>query len=600
MAERGWKTTQELQKEWQDHLRRNADVFRANEAPPAQLHFLSSVFFGHSMPSLDGKPTAPLMELLEDEHLVELVLAAFAGVVCRRDLPSVQEALALAADSKMPHLAWPLLAGLEQLAPKIKSKEVSLKETTLRRALALHALYGPRSGGLEPKWHRWVVVERPDLVAENLLLTYKATLRGGATRYYALYELECEAAYAGVAARAVEPLLRAFPVRTRTNQLGMLVLVLIAALKHCEADRFCAIIDSKVASRSIGAKQKIYWLCAGLLLRPAAYVPWLDRELTGRSMERRERYVAEFFGSDGIVGRLSHLDLSATDLLIRHLGKAFRPTPVGQGPQVYATVPGATLVAGLIDAVSNTACPQATEMLEQLAQEPSLTPWQESFRRAALRQQDVRRDAEFRYPTVGEVIGALDKAEPVNAADLTVFAYDELASLARRIRDGATSDRQQYWSELQDGSWKPKPENSCRDQLLSDLLLKLQRFDVTADKEPSYADDNRADIRLSRSNFNVPVEIKKSDSPDLWTAIREQLIPRYARDPGAAGCGIYLVFWFGRAFCKRSPKGRKPSDAASLPAELCASAKLTPEEKRRIKVLVIDVSRRGPNEVAKS
>ncbi len=71
---------------------------------------------------------------------------------------------------------------------------------------------------------------------------------------------------------------------------------------------------------------------------------------------------------------------------------------------------------------------------------------------------------------------------------------------------------------------------------------------------------------------------------------REQLMLRYARDPGAAGCGIYLVFWFGRVFCKRSPKGRKPSDAASLPADLCACAKLTPEEKRRIKVLVIDVS----------
>ena len=590
MAERGWKTTQELQKEWQDHLRRNADVFRANEAPPTQLHFLSSVFFGHSMPSLDGKPTAPLMELLEDEHLVELALAAFAGVVCRRDLPSVQEALALAADSKMPHLAWPLLAGLKQLAPKIKSKEVSLKETTLRRALALHALYEPESGGREPEWHHWVVMERPDLVAENLLLTYKATLRRGATRYYALYELECEAAYAGVAARTVEPLLRAFPVRARTNQLGMLVLVLIAALKHCDASKFCAIIDSKVASRSIGAKQKIYWLCAGLLLRPAAYVARLDRELTGRSTERRVRYVAEFFGSDGVVGRLKRAELSAAKLLIKHLGRAFRPQPVGEHTMVYSTVPGAMLVARLIDTVSNTAGPKAAEVLGQLAQDSSLSPWRDPIRRAALHQQDVRRDVEFCYPTVSEVINALDNGAPANAADLAALAYHALASLARRIRDGATSDWRQYWSASQDGSLKPKPENSCRDQLLSDLLLMLQRFDVTADKEPSYADDNRADIRLSRPNFNVPVEIKKSDSPDLWTATREQLIPRYARDPGAAGCGIYLVFWFGRAFCKRSPKGRKPSDAASLPAELCASAKLTPEEKRRIKVLVIDVS----------
>ena len=581
----------EVNKEWQDHLRRNEDLFQANEAPPPQLHFLSSVYFGHSMPTLDGPPAAPLMELLEDEHLVELALAAFAGVPSRSDLPTVQETLALAADSKMPHLAWPLLAGLEQLASKIECGEASLTETALRLALAFHALYGPRPGGPEPKWHRWALAQRPDLVAENLLLTYRTTLRRGATQYYCLYELEREADYRDLAARTVEPLLRAFPAQARANQLGMLVLVLIAALKHCDADKFCAIIDSKVASRSISAKQKIYWLCAGLLLRAPAYATRLDGELTGRSRERRVRYAAEFFGEDGIVGHLQPMELSAAELLIKHLGRALRPQPVGEHAIVYKTVLGAELVAELINALSNTAGIEAAKLLGQLAQDSSLAPWQERIRRAVLHQQDVYRDAGFRYPTVSEVIGALDNGAPANASDLAELACHELASLARRIRDGATSDWRQYWRELPDGNLKPKIENSCRDHLLSDLSLMLQCFGIAADKEPSYADGKYADIRLSYANFNVPVEIKRSDSPDLWTAIREQLMPKYARDPGAAGCGIYLVFWFGREFCKRSPEGCKPDDAASLQAELCANAKLTPEETRRVKVLAIDVSR---------
>ena len=42
----------------------------------------------------------------------------------------------------------------------------------------------------------------------------------------------------------------------------------------------------------------------------------------------------------------------------------------------------------------------------------------------------------------------------------------------------------------------------------------------------------------------MPVEIKKSSHRNLWSAIRSQLIARYTRDPGAAGYGIYLVFWF--------------------------------------------------------
>ena len=405
---------QEVKEEWQDHLRRNADLFRANEAPSPQLHFLSSVYFGHSMLALDGPPAAPLMELLEDEHLVELVLVAFAGVPNRSDLPTVQEALALAANGSMPYLAWPLLAGFEQLASKIERGEVSLNEATVRLALAFHALYGPNPGGPEPRWHRWALAQRPDLVAENLLLTYRASLRRGATQYYCLYELEREAGYADLAVRTVEPLLRAFPAQARASQLGMLVLVLNAALKHCDADKFCAIIDSKVASRSISAKQKIYWLCAGLLLRPTVYAARLDGELTGRSGERLVRYAAEFFVEGGIVGRLRRLELSAAKLLIRHLGRAFRPQPVGEHSMAYAIVPGAMLVTKLMDAVSNTASSEAADLLGQLAQDPLLAPWRERIRRAVLRQQDLCRDGGFRYPTASEVIGALDDGVPLS------------------------------------------------------------------------------------------------------------------------------------------------------------------------------------------
>ena len=53
--------------------------------------------------------------------------------------------------------------------------------------------------------------------------------------------------------------------------------------------------------------------------------------------------------------------------------------------------------------------------------------------------------------------------------------------------------------------------------------------------------------------------------------------------------GIYLVFWFGQSFCQRSKTGKRPEDAASLKDMLEGS--LTEDELRRIKVLVIDVSR---------
>ena len=41
------------------------------------------------------------------------------------------------------------------------------------------------------------------------------------------------------------------------------------------------------------------------------------------------------------------------------------------------------------------------------------------------------------------------------------------------------------------------------------------------------------------------LEIKRSCHPDVWTAVRSQLIAKYTRDPEAAGYGIYFVLWFG-------------------------------------------------------
>ena len=91
----------------------------------------------------------------------------------------------------------------------------------------------------------------------------------------------------------------------------------------------------------------------------------------------------------------------------------------------------------------------------------------------------------------------------------------------------------------------PKPEGACRDAILSDLQDRLAPRGINAQPEGVYANDRRADIWLSFGGFNLPVEIKRSCHDDVWTAISEQLMANYTPNPGAAGFGIYLVFWFG-------------------------------------------------------
>ena len=86
------------------------------------------------------------------------------------------------------------------------------------------------------------------------------------------------------------------------------------------------------------------------------------------------------------------------------------------------------------------------------------------------------------------------------------------------------------------------------------------------------------------NDFHVPIEIKRNSHRELWSAIRNQLIERYA----TRGHGIYLVFWFGPKCTPRPPSGDRPAIPDNLREQL--EAILSTEVRRRILVRVIDVS----------
>ncbi len=126
--------------------------------------------------------------------------------------------------------------------------------------------------------------------------------------------------------------------------------------------------------------------------------------------------------------------------------------------------------------------------------------------------------------------------------------------------------------------------------MLSDLQERLGRLGIDAQREGSYAEDKRSDIRVSYGGFNIPVEIKRSCHRDVWTAIRRQLVAKYTRDPGAAGYGIYLVFWFGDTETCRPTKceGWTPQTAEDLRSRIEQS--FDDQERQLIAVCVVDVS----------
>ena len=178
-----------------------------------------------------------------------------------------------------------------------------------------------------------------------------------------------------------------------------------------------------------------------------------------------------------------------------------------------------------------------------------------------------------------------------NPADLAALLYDKLVELGLRIKTDNTDDWRQYWNVDSYGRPQdPKPEDSCRDAMLSDLRLILTQG-IDAQPEGQYANDRRSDIRASYTDFNVPVEIKKNTHSDLWTAIHDQLIPFYTSDPATAGYGIYLVFWFGPGFTTAAPpEGASPTNIDDLKNKL--ENTLCAEQTQKISVCVIDVSQR--------
>ena len=208
------------------------------------------------------------------------------------------------------------------------------------------------------------------------------------------------------------------------------------------------------------------------------------------------------------------------------------------------------------------------------------------------RQKTMRREAGFRHSDVEQVLRALENDRPASVADLAALTLDFLTEIARTIRDGNTNDWLQYWHLSQDSHRRPlepKHEDECRDQLLSDLQSRIMPLGIDAIPEGRYADKKRSDIRVACDGVNVPVEIKKSNHRNLWSAIRSQLIAKYTRDPGAGGYGIYLVLWFGKEHCQSPESGPRPGSAAEIEKRLRDT--LSPEEARMIGVCVIDVAR---------
>lgn len=575
-----------------EFFRQHIATIRDGSAYPEILHNLAQAYKKLIFGVKGGTPRECLVNFLNgDEELIEATYSGFRRALDRHDLPSVSEIVDLETKGQMHVIRSVCLVGIEELFQSDPINALRLEGAVLSRLIAFQLTYGDYN---DAEWFRVLAKQRPALVAEVLLVYALAMLRAGKDHLSGLHFLAYDDAYSEVARVVLPKLLERFPLRTRKLQLSdVLVPLLKGTLRCLDREAVAELIARKLELKSMSAAQRVYWLSCGLLVAPATYETRLFQHV-GKSAVRKG-YLVNFLYHDHIERHLPDwvlFPVTALGGLIELLAPDCSSERVIGAYRASLSTNAADLVRSFINKLSNYPTEVAARELERLQNLPELKSWQNHLRNALHSQRIVRCKASFKRLSTKEIDRTLANLQPACAADLAALTFDHLRDIAEKIRNGSTNDYRQYWSYDTSNKKleKSKPENDCRDALLSDLQERFGKLGINAEREVSCADDKRADIRVSfggANGFNIPIEIKKDNHGDLWRTIHEQLIAKYVRDPGTDGYGIYVVFWFGgEGMASSSGGGRKPRSAQELEDGLRQT--LSPEEKHRIQVCVID------------
>ena len=593
----------------------------AGDGPPAMLHDLGRVYVnGLEAGGPDQARGGLSFRLESNQELLEAVIRGFRRLLDRRDLPTLDDIVRLREEGKMSYFALPFLAGLTEDEREGTDPLERLGEEGLRRALGFYLLSRlpttrhPIPGifsheeDCRPGWYRQALRASPKAVAAAFVAVHRARVRTRDPPDQHLYDLVASEEYAEVARLAVPEMFTPFPSNCAgEEQLAALRQVLLAALKYMQPAELRELVRKRLARRVMDAAQRVQWLAAGALVAPCECVPKLV-DYVSSGEEQRLLHLIDFLVPDRVPLPGQDWPTAHLAALIKAVGgKLYSPLddPFGSSGQFMAEESfGASprlypLMTGWVKTLASRVDAESISALADLADDPTLAQWRGMLLRALDSQAKKHRVTNYRAPTLEEIRNALKGGPPASDGDLAALVTDRLQQLADRIRNGNTDDWMQYWhTDESDGKGrkvlKPKSESLCRKHLLSDLQLVLEAhgIDVDASPEGHHAEDTRSDILVlitSHGIHAVVVEVKKTDSKDLWRAMDEQLVAKYLRDPRSGGYGIYLVFWFGADRLKRSPpEGTRPESPEELREML--QGLVPPEHRRTISVVVVDVS----------
>ena len=600
-----WIAEQERQREQLRELVRSQEsLLLSNRAHPELLHQLALVYFGEAQGAKTGlQGEAAIAQALRDPAAVAAAMRGLRDSVYRDDLPNLREIIRLAKNDTQHFLSWPLLAGLLERQKASPSLVPQMEDSRQRTCVAcLHCWEPPFTeiAHAIPSWYEALLEHRPELVSDVATQCAAAALRNDRMISTYFWFIAKGSRDQPGSRNALLGLLRALPTRCNSRQIDELEELLWWGLQTGWQSRLLELAGTKLSKSGMDAGQRVRWLALGMICEPRAYGRRLARAVGGKG--RLIRHLGRFFvyGHDYWFERphvwyyaLKGFEPSDLALVIRLLGRFF--APVEPAPFVYRAEEGqvSRFLERFIDDLGSRPCKSASESLDSLSDDPELSSWHGRLSIVRTAQRRLRRDAEYRHPTLQLACETLAGGPPANACDLAALTVDAIDSIARRIRTSNTNEWRQYWNEAQHGiPSNPKVEGACRDAFLA-ALRPLLPESVRAEPEGQHLNQNRADLAITSAEFSVPVETKKNGHRDLWSAINKQLVAKYTLDSATGGYGIYLVFWFGAEHQRKRADGARPTEPKELEDLLRRS--LSEDQARRIQVRVVDVCRPGPS-----
>ncbi|MEO5365602.1 MAG: hypothetical protein H7831_04495 [Magnetococcus sp. WYHC-3] len=595
------------------------------------LVYLAKIYLIKQSDTTNELPPRGRLRKATSEEIAHAAEEGFVQCLTNPSLPTPEQIGQACAINSEYRIGWPVLAAMD--LPSNRVADAGNDNMVAYSAAMAFQLAMEYSSKL-PAWFTALIRNFPDLAAKALIDLWQPQVQAGKSYIQGLGPLEIENDFSEMAARVAIPLLKG----NRNLQSGPLECLLIAALKRGDLQELRKLFDEVMGdcnNQPVGCPRRAtgdnevqgavspQWVALAVLLgwidwrqdetdpakALADLLGWCDWPQIDITTAKDDRFANKFFKFifDLIHGRHhverrptgKHLPVALIHALVAILGKIYPPRVYGLGVEVVTEeMTYGERIDTLITQLSEGISKDASDALQSLIDNNELSQWVSYLRYALSQQRQVVANKTFKPLELHDVFNAINGGAPASARDLRAMVVEQIRSIAGELRGGNTDGYKVFWNLGSYGrTTDPIPEEDGRDRLLEMLRNRLSLVDIHADPEGHYANDSRADIKVSFKNWNLPIEIKRDNNEQLWIALNDQLINKYVQDPGAGKHGIYLVFWYGEhgKGLKEPPQNSgisSPSTCHDL--EVSLQKYIRPEYRDSVCVMVVDVSTRKP------